>query len=320
MSTPQLPLNSGFNFHSTATEVTHGVDLRGKVAIVTGGYSGIGVETTRVLAAAGATVIVPARSLDKAKRQLEGVPRIELAQLDLVDLNSVDAFADEFCRSGRPLHILVNNAGVMATPLMRDAKGYELQLSANYLGHFRLVRHLWPALQRAHGARIVMLSSGAHRRAAFDFDDPNFVRREYDRWTAYAQSKTATALLSVEIDARGSSDGIRSFSVHPGRIETDLQRHISIADLQAMGYRDEKGEIPADQVHTYKSVEQGAATTVWCATTPQLDGMGGVYCEDNDIAAAVDPGHKELNGVLPWATDSTLAMKLWSLSEELVEL
>lgn len=315
MSTTQTPLDSGFGFQSTASDVIAGIDLSGKTAIVTGGYSGIGAETTRVLSQAGATVVVPARNLDKARQALDGIARVELASLDLLDPRSIDAFAGTFIKSGRPLHLMVNSAGVMATPLERDSQGHELQLSANHIGHFRLVARLWPALQRAQGARVVALSSGAHRRAAFDFDDPDFHRREYDRWVAYAQAKTATALFAVELDRRGATEGVRAFSVHPGRIETGLQRYISIADLQALGFRNEQGEIPAEQRHMYKSIAQGAATTVWCATSGMLEGKGGVYCEDCDIAAAVDADHKELNGVLPWARDEEAAQRLWTLSE-----
>jgi NAD(P)-dependent dehydrogenase (short-subunit alcohol dehydrogenase family) len=319
MPTTQAPLNSGFGFHSTAADVMHGVDLAGKVAMVTGGYSGIGAETTRVLAQAGATVIVPAHNLDKARQAVGDLPRIELAHIDLLDPDSIDAFANAFCQRGRPLHLLINNAGIMATPLMRDARGFESQLSANYLGHFQLVQRLWPALQRAQDARVVGLSSGAHRRAGFYFDDPNFYRREYDRWIAYAQSKTAIALFALELDQRGMSEGIRAFSVHPGRIETGLQRHISIADLQALGFRNEKGEIPSEQLHMYKTIAQGAATTVWCATSPMLSGMGGVYCEDCDIAVGVNADHKALTGVLPWAIDPVLAKRLWTLSVDLLD-
>jgi NAD(P)-dependent dehydrogenase (short-subunit alcohol dehydrogenase family) len=320
MATIQTPMNSGFGFHSTAADVMQGVNLAGKIAIVTGGYSGIGAETTRVLSQAGATVIVPAHDMNKARQAVGDLPRIELAHIDLLDRDSIDAFADLFLQSGRPLHLLINNAGIMATPLARDARDCESQLSANHLGHFRLVQRLWPALQRAQGARVVGLSSGAHRRAAFDFDDPNFLQRAYDRWIAYAQSKTAIALFALELDSRGKPDGIRAFSAHPGRIETGLQRHISIADLQALGFRDAQGEIPAEQLHMYKTIAQGAATTVWCATNPLLNGMGGVYCEDCDIAASVSADHKPLTGVLPWAIDPVLAGRLWTLSESLLDI
>ncbi|AOK37810.1 oxidoreductase [Burkholderia cenocepacia] len=318
MTTAQQPLQSGFGFHSTAEAVMKGVDLSGKTAIVTGGYSGIGLETTRVLALAGASVIVPVRDTSKARQALAGIPRVEQARLDLFDPASVNAFASDFEASGRPLHLLINNAAIMAVPLSRDSRGYESQLSVNHLGHFQLVKRLLPSLRRAQGARVVALSSGAHRRAAFDFDDPNFNQREYNKWISYAQSKTAIALFAIALDQLEESEGVRAFSVHPGRIETDLQRHISLQDLQAMGFRDENGEIFPEQLHTYKTIAQGAATTVWCATNPMLEGRGGVYCEDCDIARAVPADHKPANGVLPWAADPNLAEKLWALSERLV--
>ncbi|MFM0731069.1 oxidoreductase [Paraburkholderia sediminicola] len=313
----QTPLHSGFGSRSTAADVIAGVDLRGKVAIVTGGYSGIGLETTRVLAEAGATVIVPARTPDKAYEALHRIPRTEVAILDLLDPASIDAFADTFLSSGRALHLLINNAGIMAVPFTRDARGYEAQFAANHLGHFQLTARLWPALKRAGFARVVTLSSGAHRYAAFDFDDPHFERRPYDKWISYGQSKTAGVLFTIALDRRGSPHGIRAFAVHPGRIETALQRSITMEELQAMGFRDAAGQIPEDQRSLYKTVGQGAATTVWCATNPALEHMGGVYCEDVDIAEAVPADHKPLNGVLPWAVDADAAERLWALSENL---
>jgi NAD(P)-dependent dehydrogenase (short-subunit alcohol dehydrogenase family) len=172
-----------------------------------------------------------------------------------------------------------------------------------------------PALTRTGRARVVTLSSGAHRRAAFDFDDPNFEHHDYDKWIAYAQSKTASVLFTVALDRRGESQGVRAFAVHPGRIETGLQRFITIEELQALGYRNEDGEIPEEQRAFYKTVQQGAATTVWCATNPALDAIGGVYCENADIAAAVTANHATLDGVLPWAIDQAAAERLWALSE-----
>ncbi|MFM0302455.1 oxidoreductase [Paraburkholderia sediminicola] len=317
MTNLQTPLHSGFSSRSTAADVIAGVDLRGKVAIVTGGYSGIGLETTRVLAEAGATVIVPARTPDKAYEALHDIPRTEVAILDLLDPASIDAFADTFLSSGRPLHLLINNAGIMAVPFTRDTRGYEAQFAANHLGHFQLTARLWPALKRSGSARVVTLSSGAHRYAAFDFDDPHFERRPYDKWISYGQSKTAGVLFTIALDRRGSPHGIRAFAVHPGRIETALQRSITMEELQAMGFRNAAGQIPEDQRSLYKTVGQGAATTVWCATNPALEHMGGVYCEDVDIAEAVPADHKPLNGVLPWAVDVDAAERLWALSEKL---
>jgi NAD(P)-dependent dehydrogenase (short-subunit alcohol dehydrogenase family) len=317
MTSTQAPIQSGFGAHSTAAETLGTADLTGKIAIVTGGASGIGLETSRTLAQAGATVIVPARDPDKARAALAAIPGTEVGQLDLMDPASIDAFASGFLDSGRPLHLLINNAGIMAAPLERDARGYESHFSANHLGHFQLAVRLWPALQQAGGARVVTLSSGAHRQAAMDFDDPNFERRAYDKWQAYGQSKTANVLFTVELDRRGEASGIRAFAVHPGRIETNLQRFITMEELQARGFRNEQGEIPAEQRALYKTPQQGAATTIWCAVSPALDGMGGVYCENCDIAQAVPADHKPLDGVLPWAIDAEAAARLWTLSERL---
>ena len=315
MTARQTPLHSGFDSTSTAAQVIDGIDLHGKTAIVTGGYSGIGLETTRVLAQAGATVIVPARAPDKAREALRAIVRTEVSRIDLLNPASIDAFAQQFVTSGRSLDLLINNAGIMAVPLTRDARGYESQFAANHLGRFQLTARLLPALTRTGRARVVTLSSGAHRRAAFDFDDPNFEHHDYDKWIAYAQSKTASVLFTVALDRRGESQGVRAFAVHPGRIETGLQRFITIEELQALGYRNEDGEIPEEQRAFYKTMQQGAATTIWCATNPALDAIGGVYCENADIAAAVTANHATLDGVLPWAIDQAAAERLWALSE-----
>ncbi|AOJ16653.1 oxidoreductase [Burkholderia vietnamiensis] len=316
MTSAQTPLHDARRATLTALDALGDADLSGKTAIVTGGYSGIGLEATKALAHAGARVIVPARNPDKAREALAAIDACELARIDLIDAASIRSFVDAFLASRRALHLLINNAGVMAVPsLERDADGNELHLSANHLGHYRLTVGLWDALQRAQGARVVTLSSGAHRRSAFDFDDPNFDAQPYDKWQAYARSKTANVLFTVALDRRGEQHGIRAFAVHPGRIETDLQRFIPLAELQALGFRDEHGAIPADQRDAYKTVEQGAATTVWCATSAELREHGGVYCEDCDIARAVPADHSRLDGVLPWAIDPEAAERLWQWSE-----
>ncbi|HEX4386299.1 MAG TPA: SDR family NAD(P)-dependent oxidoreductase, partial [Myxococcales bacterium] len=231
MTSQQAPIQSGFNAQTTAEEALGSRDLRGKIAIVTGGYSGIGLETTRVLAKAGATVIVPARTKEKATKALSGLGGVELGEMELSDPASVDAFAVKFMASGRPLHLLINNAGVMACPLERDARGFERQFAVNHLGHFQLTARLWPSLLKARGARVVAVSSRGHRRAGVDFDDPNFVSRPYDRWVAYGQSKSANVLFAVALDKRGEADGVRAFAVHPGGIITDLIRHMSEEEL-----------------------------------------------------------------------------------------
>ncbi|MGZ3475695.1 MAG: oxidoreductase [Polyangiales bacterium] len=310
MTTKQAPIGSGYGPSTTAREALGDRRLDGRVAIVTGGYAGVGLETTRVLAGAGATVIVPARSLDKAKAALAGIARVEVGALDLADPASIDAFAGRFLASNRPVHLLVNNAGIMATPFARDARGFESQLATNHLGHFQLTQRLWPALLRAKSARVVALSSRGHARSAFDFEDPHFERRPYDKWIAYGQSKTANALFAIALDERGEAHGVRAFSVHPGAVlGTDLMR--SMPDAEQRAALEAAKNVPAG----FKTVEQGAATTVWCATSPRLEGMGGVYCEDCDIAEPVPADFAEPRGVRPWAMDPGLAERLWKLSE-----
>ncbi|MDI1481237.1 oxidoreductase [Polyangium sp. y55x31] len=309
MTTNQRPLHSGHGAQTTAREVLGDTRLDGAVAVVTGGYAGIGLETTRALAAAGATVIVPARTPDKARAALAAMERVEIESLDLGDPSSIDTFAARFVASGRPLHMLVNNAGIMATPLVRDARGFESQLATNHLGHFQLTARLWPALRKAGGARVVSLSSGGHAYSGVDFEDPHFERRPYDKWIAYGQAKTANALFALALDARGEAHRVRAFSVHPGGIVTELMRYMS----------DEEARAAVDNfnaVSRLKTAEQGAATSVWCATSKQLDGMGGVYCEDVDIAEAVPADFSGRRGVRPWAMARDLGERLWTKSEE----
>lgn len=309
MATEQKPLNSGFGATTTAREVLADRDLTGKIAIVTGGYSGVGLETTRALAEAGSTVIVPARTQEKARAALVGIPRVEIDTLELIDPASIDAFTNRFLSSKRSLDILINNAGIMAPPLQRDVRGYESQFATNHLGHFQLTARLWPALKRAGKARVVSVSSRGIRFGGVDFDDPNFERHEYDKWKAYGQSKTANSLFAVALDKRGEAYGIRAFSVHPGGIYTDLLRYLPAEELAAL-----EGTSGA-----LKTTEQGAATSVWCATSPQLEGKGGVYCLDCDIAELISDydGDEELTGVLPRAIDPELAEQLWKLSEKM---
>jgi NAD(P)-dependent dehydrogenase (short-subunit alcohol dehydrogenase family) len=300
----QQPLPSGFGAKTTAREVIGARRLDGTTAIVTGGYAGIGLETTRVLAAAGADVVVPARDLAKARAALSGLANVTIDEVDLGVPATIDAFAGRF--GDRPLHLLINNAGIMAAPLSRDARGLESQLAVNHVGHFRLFARLLPALRRAKGARVVVLSSRGHVRSAFDFEDASFERRPYDKMVAYGQSKTANVLFAVEADRRYQAEGIRAFSLHPGAIlETDLARSYDPDELKLVVER-------ARRIGSFKTVEQGAATTIWCATSPQLAGLGGVYCENCDVALVKTEGD---DGVRPYAIDPAIAGRLWAWSE-----
>ena len=317
----QYSLGSGFNAKSTASDVIKGIDLAGKIAIVTGGNSGIGLETTKVLAAAGATVIVLARDIEKSKKNLQNVPNTELETMDLMKPESIDAFAQKFIASGRPLHLLINNAGIMWVPLRRDSRGIESQLATNYLAQFHLTARLWPALKEAKGARVINVSSQGHQFAAFDFDDPNFLHREYETLQGYGQSKTASNLFSLELDNLGKDHNIRAYSVHPGSIGgTELAREAPIELFQQLGFCDTQGNILPEVAASLKTIPQGAATTVWCATSPLLNHLGGVYCEDADIARLADdePGALNTGGVRLYSLDETNARKLWTLSEEMI--
>ncbi|AXY75347.1 SDR family NAD(P)-dependent oxidoreductase [Paraflavitalea soli] len=320
----QQPLQSGFTAASTTSDVTKGIDLSGKIAIVTGGNAGIGLETTKTLAAAGATVIVPARDIEKAKKNLQGIDNVELETLDLIDPASIDAFAQKFLASGRPLHMLINNAGIMWVPLRRDSRGIESQLATNYLAQFHLTARLWPALKKARGARVINVSSFGHQFAPFNFDDPNFLDREYETLQAYGQSKTASNLMAVELDHIGRPFQVRAYSLHPGSIHgTDLAREAPLELFQQLGYCDDAGNILPEVIANLKTIPQGAATTVWCATSPLLNNIGGVYCEDVNIAtlSPAPTGHiddaQTSSGVQLYSLDETNAKRLWKLSEQL---
>jgi len=313
MSTTQNPINSGYGARTEAREATGERDLKGKVAIVTGGYSGLGLETTRALAEAGAIVIVPARTPEKAQKALVNIDNVEQASLDLADPKSIDAFAGGFLSRTQKLDILINNAAIMASPLMRDARGYEAQFATNHLGHFQLTARLWPALKAANGARVVSLSSIGHRISPPDLEDPNFERTEYNKWLAYGRAKSANALFAIGLDRRGAPHKVRAFAVHPGGIMTDLQRYMPEEEKRLMGWIDADGNVDP----RFKTPSQGAATSVWCATNVQLEGHGGVYCEDCDIARQVPADDKGFSGVRPWAIDPALADNLWDLSERM---
>jgi NAD(P)-dependent dehydrogenase (short-subunit alcohol dehydrogenase family) len=306
MSTPQHQIGSGFGARSTADDVLRGIDLSGKLAVVTGGYSGIGLETTRALTRAGAHVVVPARRPKTAAVAIDGIDRVEVDELDLADLDSVREFADRLLASGRGIDLVINSAGIMACPETRVGPGWEAQFATNHLGHFALVNRLWPAIAEG-GGRVVSVSSSGHRRSDIRWDDLQF-EQGYDKWQAYGQAKTANVLFAVQLDALGKDAGVRAFALHPGGILTPLQRHLAKDEMVAAGWIDEDGT-PLNP--TFKTPEQGAATQVWAATSPQLDGKGGVFCEDCDIAEiSVD----DAPGVRPYATDPESAARLWTLS------
>ena len=310
--TAQTPLGSGFGMRSTASEVVAGIDLTGKTAVVTGGYSGLGLETVRALSGAGAQVIVGARRPDAAATDLAGIGNVTILTLDLADPVSIDAFATEVATHTPKIDILINNAAIMANPLSRDARGFESQFATNHLGHFQMTARLWPLLKAAGaGTRVVAVSSIGHARNGLDLDDVNFERRDYDKWTAYGQAKSANALFALHLDRIGASLGIRAFSLHPGGIKTPLQRYLTMDEQIAMGWYKPDGSL----IDIFKTVEQGAATSVWCATSPMLADKGGVYCEDCDIAPMWAEGMSPYSGVRPHITDPVLAEKLWTLSE-----
>ncbi|MEU1393502.1 MULTISPECIES: SDR family NAD(P)-dependent oxidoreductase [unclassified Nonomuraea] len=309
MARTQHRIGSGFGAHSTADDVLAGIDLSGGNVLITGGYSGLGLAATRALVRAGAHVVVPARRPDVAKDALRDLPRTEVRELDLADLGSIRAFGDLFLETGRTLDIVIGNAGVMAHPHRPVGPGWEAHLAINHLGHFALVNRLRPALA---GARVVSVSSSGHFLSDIRWDDLHF-RHGYDHWTAYGQSKTANALFAVHLDALGAADGLRAFAVHPGSILTPLQRRIPHEEQVAQGWITPGGR----RADGFKTPEQGAATAVWAATSPLLDGHGGAYCQDCDLAEPATGDDMLIGGVKPWALDPDAAARLWRLSADL---
>ncbi|MBM0226890.1 MULTISPECIES: SDR family NAD(P)-dependent oxidoreductase [Micromonospora] len=309
--TTSTPVTTPYSRETTAMEVVRGIDLTGRRAVVTGGASGIGVDTARALAAAGADVTLAVRNIDAGQQAATditgttGNDRILVAPLDLADLASVAAFVRTW---DGPLHILVNNAGIMASPEMRTPQGWEMQFATNHVGHFALATGLRPALAAAGGARIVSVSSAAHLRSPVVFSDIHFRQRPYDPWEAYGQSKTANVLFAVEVSRRWADDGILSNALMPGAIRTNLQRYLSEEELDRM--RSQSGGGAA----YWKNTEQGAATSVLVAASPLLDGVGGRYFEDVQEAGPNQPGTR--TGYAPYARDPEAAERLWQVSEE----
>jgi NAD(P)-dependent dehydrogenase (short-subunit alcohol dehydrogenase family) len=306
----QQPLNTEFGYRTTATEVLAGHDLTGTTAIVTGGYSGLGFETVKALAAAGMSVIVPARRPDTAAAALAGIAGVKVRALDLSDLDSVAAFTATVRAEGTPIHLVINAAGVMATPDQRTVQGWEYQFGTNHLGHFALVAGVAPLLEE--GARVVSYSSVGHYRSPVLFDDIKFESSPYDPWVAYGQSKSANALFAVGLDSRAAASGIHSFSVHPGGILTDLQRNMPREELIQRQWIDADG----NPNPMFKTAAEGASTALWAATATELITRGGVYCEDCSIKGVVPNDHADLasGGVKEWAIDGDSADRLWDLS------
>lgn len=312
-------VTSRFGHGSTAMEVVAGVDLRGKNAVVTGAASGIGIETARALAGAGADVTLAVRNTAKGEEVAQEIRKtarhdaVRVEPLNLADFDSVRRFADRYLARRVPLHILVNNAGIMACPLGRTPEGYESQLATNHLGHFLLTGRLASALLAAPHPRVVSLTSIGHRLSPVVFDDLHFERRRYDKWLAYGQSKSANALFAVELDRRGKISGLTANAVHPGGIMTGLQQHLSREEMDAMGWLDADGKPRVG----FKTPQQGAATSVWAATAPELVGRGGRYLEDcnESLPATAD---RPFAGYHAHAIDPASAQRLWAVSEELV--
>lgn len=315
----QEPVGSGFGLRSEPDEVLAGIDLGGKVAVVTGGYSGIGLETTRALGKAGARVYVPVRDLQKARQTLEDVPGdVRTGAMDLADLQSVRNYAQGVAAQEQKIDLLINNAGIMACPETRVGNDWEAQFAVNHLGHFVLSNALLPQLLNAGGARVVELSSVGHRRSDILWDDPFFTSQAYEKWVAYGQSKTANALFALGLDMKFAEQGIRAFSVHPGGILTPLQRHLPQEEMQELGWLDEQGNLSELAAALFKSPSQGCTTTLWAATSPALAGMGGLYCEDCDVARIATADSPRYCDVAEWATRPESAERLWAMSESLL--
>ncbi|WP_017624029.1 oxidoreductase [Nocardiopsis chromatogenes] len=311
MTEHQRPLGSPFSASSTADDVLSGLDLTGTTAVVTGGSSGLGLATARALAAAGARVTVPARRPEAARAALPGLDSCDVVPMDLTDLGSVRAAAERIRAAVDTVDLLMAVAGVMAIPERRVGPGWEGQMAANHFGHFALACELYPLLAAAGGARVVVNSSAGHTLTGIRWHDPHF-RTGYDKWLAYGQSKTANALFAVHLDAVGRGDGVRAFALHPGKIITGLQREMTRDEQIERGWIDGQGNvIGAD----FKTPSQGAATGLWAATSPLLQGRGGLYLEDCDVARVSGPEEPmDDGGVRDYAVAPEAASRLWELS------
>jgi NAD(P)-dependent dehydrogenase (short-subunit alcohol dehydrogenase family) len=316
-------MSGPFGASSTTDEVMGGVDLAGRRVLVTGVSAGLGVESARVLAAHGAQVVGTARDLDKARRATEVVEAeaanggaIEIVALDLASLASVRACADALLDARRPFDVIIANAGVMATPFGLTADGFETQFGTNHLGHFVLVNRLAPLLQA--GGRVVVLSSSGHRFSEVNLEDPNFEHTDYTPFGAYGRSKTANALFAVEFDRRHKAGGVRATAVHPGSIQTELGRHMTPETTAGMIRQIDAAKTPAGPAFFWKTIPQGAATSLWAGFVAPADAVGGRYCEDCHVAELIPNDSAAREGVRPYALDPQTARRLWAVSEALV--
>ncbi|PRD13625.1 SDR family NAD(P)-dependent oxidoreductase [Pantoea coffeiphila] len=316
-------MNSGFDATSTTKDVLHGVDLSGKCFLVTGVSAGLGIETARALVAHGASVLGTARDIQKAEQATGSIREaaeatngsFELIQLDLADLASVRTCTGQLRHQGREIDVVIANAGVMGTPSGRTKDGFETQFGTNYLGHFVFINRIIPLLRDS--GRIVILSSAAHGLSDIDLDDLNFDATPYDPWIAYARSKTAGILFAVELDRRHRERGIRATAVHPGTIRTELQRHYNAEQEAAYIALTRKGNTSSPAPVQWKTVQQGAATSIWASVIASGDLVGGQYCLNSNVALIVDSGDIRA-GVRSYALDTAHAQALWAKSEELV--
>ncbi len=306
-----------FGWSSTTDEVLAGIDLSGRTVFITGANSGLGRETARAMASRGAHVIMAGRDQDKLDEAVAAIqaghPKAQLDTItvDLGSLENIRAATSRARQRFQKIDLLINNAGVMATPFLHTADGFEMQFGTNHLGHFALTGELFPLIERGHLKRIVNLSSRGHHFAPVDFEDPHFERRAYDPWTSYGHSKTANVLFTVGLEARFAVLGIHAYAVHPGGIQTNLGRHMTPEMMEALMAR----VTSKDTGFQWKTIPQGAATSCWAATAPELEGKGGVYCEDCHVAEVDD--ESSTGGVRSYALNPSFADRLWKLSEEL---
>tara|TARA_B100001175_G_scaffold110255_1_gene93624 strand:+ start:5927 stop:6907 length:981 start_codon:yes stop_codon:yes gene_type:complete len=323
ISDKQKPIGSGFSSKSETSDILGEVNLSNKVAIVTGGYSGIGFETTKGLVSAGAKVIIPAKRPEIALKNLNGiVSEDNIIKMDLGNLNSIKDFTNSFKENFSKLDLLINNAGIMACPETRIGNNWESQFAVNHIGHFLLTNELMDLMADVKGARFVSLSSSAHSLTSILWDDIHFQNTSYDKWMAYGQSKTACSLMAIEFNTRMKGKGVEGFAVHPGGIITPLQRHLEKEEMVALGWMDEDGSPSELAKNFFKSTSQGASTALWCATSPDLNGLGGIFCEDCDVAkrkSEVDESLQRYFGVADWAVDTDEASKLWDVTESMIE-